>query len=393
MTDRVHRALLPAGLKDVLPPDAESEATVRETLISAFVSRGYDRVKPPLIEFEDSLVSGSGEATSSQTFRMMDPVSQLMLGVRPDMTLQVARIATTRLIDEPRPLRLSYAGEVLRVRGSSLRPERQFAQVGAELIGSDKPEADAEVILMAGEALNAAGADGLSVDLGLPTLVAAICREHGVDPQGNDGVLRGALNQKDAAAIKQFGGPAAPVLGELLAAAGGAAPAIERISGIDLPDDAEREWSHLVSVAEIVKRRAPSLELTIDPVEIRGYEYHSGVTFTIFSKSARGELGRGGRYIAGNGAETAGEAATGITLFLDTVIRSLPDSPQPKRIYLPTGSSPEDARRLRAEGWITVPSLSAEEDGAHRARALGCTHILVDGEVSGIGAGGGAPDG
>ena len=159
MTDRVHHALLPAGLKDVLPPDAESEASVRETLISAFVSRGYDRVKPPLIEFEDSLVSGSGEATSSQTFRMMDPVSQLMLGVRPDMTLQVARIATTRLVDEPRPLRLSYAGEVLRVRGSSLRPERQFAQVGAELIGSDKPEADAEVILMAGEALNAAGAD------------------------------------------------------------------------------------------------------------------------------------------------------------------------------------------------------------------------------------------
>ena len=129
MNGKIHPALLPAGLRDTLPPDAGFEAEVTEGLMAAFAARGYERVKPPLIEFEENLISGSGAATAAQTFRLVDPVSQRMLGVRADMTLQIARIATTRLAELPRPLRLSYAGQVLRVVGSALRPERQFGQV------------------------------------------------------------------------------------------------------------------------------------------------------------------------------------------------------------------------------------------------------------------------
>lgn len=128
MTDLERKALLPAGLRDILPPEAGFEAEICETLAADFGSHGYDRVKPPLVEFEDSLTSGAGAAVSADTFRLMDPVSQRMMGVRADMTTQVARIALTRLTDTPRPLRLSYTGEVLRVRGTQLRPERQFAQ-------------------------------------------------------------------------------------------------------------------------------------------------------------------------------------------------------------------------------------------------------------------------
>ena len=161
MSDDVsnHRALLPAGLRDLLPPDAETEAASVEALMEVFAAHGYQRVKPPLLEFEDSLLAGSGAAVAEQTFRLMDPESQRMMGLRADTTPQVARIATTRLAHAPRPLRLSYAGQCLRVRGSQLAPDRQIAQAGIELIGCDNPAADAEIVLVGAEALAAVGLD------------------------------------------------------------------------------------------------------------------------------------------------------------------------------------------------------------------------------------------
>ena len=132
-------ALLPAGLSDLLPPDAENEAASVAALMEVFASHGYERVKPPLLEFEDGLFAGAGAATADQTFRLMDPESQRMMGLRADTTPQVARIASTRLAAAPRPLRLSYAGQCLRVRGNQLAPERQIGQAGIELIGPAPP--------------------------------------------------------------------------------------------------------------------------------------------------------------------------------------------------------------------------------------------------------------
>ena len=148
-----HQYLLPAGLKDGLPPDAAFEAAMVERLMACFAAWGYERVKPPLIEFEDALLSGMGAAMASDTFRLMDPVSQRMMGVRADITPQVGRIAASRLKGSARPLRLSYAGQVLRVKGEQMRPDRQIGQAGVELIGIASAAADAEVVLLAAEAL------------------------------------------------------------------------------------------------------------------------------------------------------------------------------------------------------------------------------------------------
>ncbi|HBM11611.1 MAG TPA: ATP phosphoribosyltransferase regulatory subunit, partial [Rhodospirillaceae bacterium] len=181
MTDGPSKTLLPDGLRDVLPPEATREATVMRGLIDRFRASAYRRVDPPLVEFEDSLLDGAGTATAPHTFRLMDPVSQRMMGVRADMTVQVARIATSRLIKAPRPLRLCYAGPVLRVRGSQLRPERQVTQAGCEIYGADQAEADAEIIAVAADALHAVGARDLSVDLSLPTIVPAVFDDLGLD--------------------------------------------------------------------------------------------------------------------------------------------------------------------------------------------------------------------
>jgi ATP phosphoribosyltransferase regulatory subunit len=136
--------LLPAGLRDLLPPDAETEAASVEALMAAFAAHGYQRVKPPLLEVEDSLLAGTGAATAEQTPRLMAPDTHRMMGLRADITPQIACVATTRLIGAPRPLRLSYAGQCLRMHASQLAPDRQLAQAGIELIGHDSSAAAGE---------------------------------------------------------------------------------------------------------------------------------------------------------------------------------------------------------------------------------------------------------
>jgi ATP phosphoribosyltransferase regulatory subunit len=241
MADTEERALLPAGMADWLPPAAEHEAWAVETLIGVFRAWGYERVKPPLMEFEDSLLAGPGRAVADNTFRLMDPVSQRMMGLRADVTVQVARIATARLGAWPRPLRLAYAGQVMRVRGSQLRPTRQFGQVGAELIGPDTPDADAEAIVLAARAVRRLGVSDLSVDLGLPTLVPAICRGARVDDD-TARRLRDALDRKDAAAVAalepQLGEAVCALMAGLLNSVGAAESALAQLTDLDLSGEA-----------------------------------------------------------------------------------------------------------------------------------------------------------
>ncbi len=372
MNDSLHPALLPLGLSDLLPPEAAVEARVVAAMMTVLESHGYERVKPPLMEFEENLLSGAGAAMAKETFRLMDPVSQRMIGLRADMTTQVARIATTRLRDAARPLRLCYAGQVLRVKGSQLRPERQVGQVGAELIGTDSVAADLEVVALAAEALQALGIEGLSVDLTLPTLVPAITDALGLDAKEQDR-LRAALDHKDAAAVAAVGGRPAEVLGKLLASAGVAATTLKALKALDLPPAAAEERARLVDVTNRLGAALPGLVITVDPVENRGLEYHTGASFTFFARGVRGELGRGGRYRTGNGE---GEPATGLTLYTDTILRALPPQKRLRRIYVPAGSDAATAKRLRSEGWVTVAGLEAVRDSAAEARRLDCGHRL-----------------
>ncbi|MBC8339900.1 MAG: ATP phosphoribosyltransferase regulatory subunit [Alphaproteobacteria bacterium] len=383
MTDKTDKGLLPAGLSDVLAPDAAFEASVLERLLADFSAHGYERVDPPLIEFEDSLLTGIGAGVAEQTFRLMDPVSQKMMGVRADMTPQVARIAAKRMSKAPRPLRLSYAGQVLRVRGSQLRSERQFTQAGAELIGPDAPAADAEVIVMAAEALANLGIRDLSIDLGLPTLAAAVSEN-----AGNEKIrarLRQALDRKDAASVAELGSDigedTARTLAAMISAAGPATETLAALENLNLSGDAADGHGLLADVVERVRAALPDLAITIDPVENRGFEYHSGVTFTFFAKGVRGELGSGGRYVTNGEDSKNSEGATGFTLFMDTVLRAV-KPPEPKRrVYLPAETPADKAAQLRAEGWVTVAELSDSENAKAEAVRMGCTHILDGDEV------------
>jgi len=395
MTESETRALLPAGLRDILPPDAGFAADLVQRLRACFAGYGYDWVDPPLVEFEDTLFDGAGAAMTLETFRLMDPVSQRMMGLRTDITVQVARIATTRLAKAPRPLRLAYAGDVLRVKGKQLRPERQFTQIGAELIGSAEGAADVEAVVMAVDGLTRLGVRKLSVDLTVPALVPHVLA--GLDaPARAAAAIRAALDRKDAAGVDVAAAPlgqGAAVFSLLLRASGAVDSALAQLARIDLPEAARREADHLATVAGALIAALPGTAFTIDPVESRGLDYHTGVSFAIFRAGVRGELGLGGRYLAGRaGNARPQEPATGFTLYLDPILRALPEAKMPERVYVPFGTAADIATGLRENGHRTVAGLDREpggdaaaaagaESAVAEARRLGCSHLWQGGKI------------
>ncbi len=378
-------ALLPVGLVDLLPSGAEIEADAVSAVMQVFAANGYQRVKPPLLEFEDSLLAGAGAAMADQTFRLMDPESRRMMGLRADMTPQVARIASTRLAGQPRPLRLSYAGQCLRVHATQLAPDRQVVQAGIELIGIDNPAADAEVVVLAAEALSAIGLERVSFDITMPTLAPALLDEAGIVGPVREKLVR-ALDRKDAAAVAKVGGSIAGLLAELLLVAGPADRALAILDTADLGPVSRALYRRLADGIAAIRAAAPELRLTLDPIEFRGFRYHTGLCVTVFSPGHHEEIGRGGRYVSGDN-----EPATGLTLYPDAVLRARTAPPSRPRVYLPWGTARDLGAALRDQGFATVPALEAQPggtaDGAAEARRLGCSHIIHDGAAVPVAAG------
>ena len=191
--------------------------------------------------------------------------------------------------------------------------------------------------------------------------------------------LRAALDHKDAATVAAIAGEAGELLEALLAAAGPVATTLAALDRLVLPARARAERIRLGAVLDGLTVAAPDLKVTVDPVENRGFEYHTGISFTFFAggPSARGplgELGRGGRYEAGDPATP--EPATGFTLYTDTILRVLPEVISPRRVLLPLGADRARAGVLRRTGWVTVAALDPAGDWRAEARRLGCSHVL-----------------
>ena len=210
----------------------------------------------------------------AHVFRVMDPASRRMLGVRADMTPQIARIAATRLSPVARPLRLSYGGQVLNVQGTQMRPDRQLTQAGAELIGIDSVAADVEIIVISVEALAAVGIDKPTVDLNSPALVGAILDALEAD-NARLAELRTALNHKDAANVAQLATEATDILTALIMATGSTDDVLARLEALDLPPAAAAEVARLRAVADGAPRPArrcrshPSIRSSIAASSIR----------------------------------------------------------------------------------------------------------------------------
>ncbi|MDE2561889.1 MAG: ATP phosphoribosyltransferase regulatory subunit [Sphingomonadales bacterium] len=362
--------LLPEGLEDRLPPEAAAATRVMRAIQDVMHANGYDRVLPPMAEFERSMASRMAGINARRMFRFVDPLSLRMLALRADYTPQIGRIAQTRLADAPRPLRLWYAGQTLIIKPEGLDPARERLQCGAELVGADNVAAAREIVTMAIEALEAAGATGISVDFTLPDLVDTLAAKAlPLAPDRIDAVRR-ELDAKDAGGLVDAGGEAYV---PLLYAAGEFDTAIERLAAIDAANNTGGGAlaSRIEGLREIAAPLAGRVRLTLDPSERHGFEYQSWVGFTFYADGVRGALGRGGTYrIAGRGA---GEPATGFSLYPDALVDLVAQGERPdEKLFLPLGHDRAEAARLRAIGWRTLAALSE----ADAPGPLGCTHVL-----------------
>lgn len=387
---KTHPALLPNGLEDLLPPHAGHEAAIAKQLMADFTSFGYRRVKAPLAEFEESLLGEQPwSKLAHKTFRVMDPVSNRMLAIRSDSTPQIARMALSRLKDVPRPLRLSYCADILRAQGSQLRPERQYCQAGCEMIGRDGAEADSEMLLVAVYALSRLGVTGLSVDLCMPSLVEVLFEHHGVKGEGEGArAYREALVLRDRDALLVLGGAIANDLVVLLDASGVAAAGLDALLKVGLPESAVIKVQQVRDVLVLIEAAladigVEGIQFTIDPVEKRGFEYHTGIGYAFFSKGVRGELGRGGRYEAVLGEEH--ETAVGFTLYLDSLRRACPMGDYVREyVYVPSDMSWSDVVGLQGQGYRVVRGCGEVAASIDVMKRMGCTHMYCDGGVVAI---------
>ncbi len=356
--------LLPEGFRDRLPPFALAASQVTRTLLDTLASHGYERVDPPLAEFEDSLRAQMNGADSRNLLRFVDPISQHSMAIRPDMTMQIGRIAMTSMARHPRPLRLSYAGPVLRLRSTQLRPERGRQQIGAELIGSDSVAAVSEIVSVAVEALRSAGLTDITVDFTLPDLIA--CLSNGPLPlpeSVHEDVVR-ELDMKDAGGLVALG---AEAYLPLIEATGPFDSAMERLRTFDQTGILQ---SRLDGMAHVAASIDDQVQITLDPTERHGFEYQSWIGFTFYARGFAHALGRGGSYqICGDG-ET--EAAVGFSFYPDPLIDSGLGAADQRRVFLPKACDQSMAARLRAEGWVTIAALDDENSGLRQ----GCTHWL-----------------
>ncbi|MES2057716.1 MAG: ATP phosphoribosyltransferase regulatory subunit [Pseudomonadota bacterium] len=362
-------ALLPEGFRDRLPPFADAAARLEQAILGAAHSHGYERVDPALAEFEAGLAGRLKSARTQDAVRFVDPVSQATLAIRPDMTAQIGRIAATRMGHHPRPVRLAYAGPVLKLRASQLRPERELRQIGCELIGLDTVAAAREIVEVVVEALAAAGVTGVSIDFTLPDLVDVLAAGPFPVDAGQIDALRDRLDAKDAGGVAAI----APAYLPLIEAAGPFEAAHNRLCAFDAGGTLTSRLDGLWSIAGGLKGR---VALTLDPTERHGFEYQTWLGFSIFADGVLGEIGRGGSYtiVHEDGAE---EAAIGFSLYADAIVAAGLGDIDRRRLFVPLGTDPALSAAMRGQGWVAVTALEAGDT----PEAQLCTHILVGSEA------------
>jgi len=375
----MNRWLLPEDIADVLPAQARKVETLRRTILDLYQSYGYELVSPPILEFLDSLLTGTGSDLNLQTFKLVDQLSGRTLGLRADITPQVARI-DAHLLNRAGVTRLCYAGSVAHARtpvGSSAREE---LQLGAEIYGCATWEADFEAITLLLKTLATAGLEKVYLDLSHAGILTGILAEQKLDKEAIES-LYDLLQSKDRPrliqwaiclpakttealmALTELNGPCAEVLMK-------AKQVLPKHAAID---QALADLEGLVAAVGA----SSGLELSIDLADLRGYQYHSGVMFAAYVDKLPQPIARGGRYDHVGQAFGRSRPATGFSLDLLTLASLSPLAVRKTAIVAPWINDPQlnkaiDA--LRSQGEVVVQLMTGE---AADAAEYECDRELV----------------
>ena len=318
--------LLPEGIEELLPAQAMRLESLRRDLLDLLASWGYELVLPPFIDYLESLLTGTGRDLDLKTFKLTDQLSGRQLGIRADMTPQVARIDSHRLRREA-PTRLCYLGTVLHTLSGSFGGTRSPMQVGAELYGHGGVESDVEILLLTLATLERAGVSDIYLDLGHVHIFRGLARQAGLNDAQElalfDALQRKAIPevraQVEALALPE---PVAAMLCKLSELNGGeeVIPAAHEALK-DASDEVRGSLDYLVQVAEALKARRPDVPLHYDLAELRAYQYQTGIVFAAFVMGEGTEIARGGRYDDIGKAFGRARPATGFSADLRTLLR------------------------------------------------------------------------
>lgn len=385
------RWLLPEGIQEVLSPQALTIESKRRTLLDLYHSWGYDLVEPPMIDFLDSLLTGTGHDLHLMTFTLTDQISGRLLGVRADMTPQIARIDAHHIKTE-HPSRFCYIGQVLKTRFEGFSQSRSPLQVGVELYGHNGPQSDIEVLLLMVETLKSVGLDDFHIDLGHVGIFRSLVRQAGLNKNEEESLFD-VLQRK---AVTELSGLVAKFnitqqqqqqfmsLVEL----NGDISTIDKARSVLVNDETnhdelQSELDNLEAIATGLLLRQPDLKLYFDLSELRGYSYHTGVVFAAYLPGYGQEIAKGGRY-DGIG-ETFGRSrpATGFSTDLTHLVsisKEMKSVLTSEIIFAPIANDLQQEQqlvttimKLRQQGKRVIRELP---DSNSNADSLNCTHIL-----------------
>jgi ATP phosphoribosyltransferase regulatory subunit len=365
----MRRWLLPEHIEDVLPAEARAIERLRLAILDLFESHGYELVAPPLLEYVESLLSGTGRDLELATFKLVDQLSGRMMGVRADHTPQVARI-DAHLLDRQGVARLCYCGSVLHTVPAGMTKMREPIQIGAELYGHAGLEADVEIVQLMIAALTKVGIERVHIDLGHPAIYRAMAAGVKLDRDAAESLFH-AVQQKDAPAAREIAGDSFAALTAL----NGGRDIIARARS-ELPKSPAIDAALDALERLTAQCAAPGVDISVDLAELGGFNYESGLVFAAFTPGSPDAIARGGRYDEVGASFGRARPATGFTLDLRQLAGLAPKPAPDEKILAPAldDASLKDAiAQLREAGNIVIVEMPGTE--THRGE-LGCERKL-----------------
>jgi ATP phosphoribosyltransferase regulatory subunit len=369
------RWLLPEAIEDVLPAQAVRLEYLRRRLLDTFDSHGYELVMPPLLEYVESLLTGSGHDLDLRTFKLVDQLSGRSMGLRADITPQVARI-DAHLLNRQGVTRLCYCGNVVHTLPAAFNGTREPLQIGLELYGHAGLEADIEVLRLLALSLESGGLAASRIDLSHVRVFRALAQAANMAPE-REQELFAALQGKDLPTVRELVADVSePARSALLALPElyGDRSVLAKAARVLPPDPA---IAAALGELERLADACDDLPLSFDLADLRGYHYHSGVMFAAYAAGSAAAIALGGRYDEVGKAYGRARPATGFSMDLREFARLSPERTAKAAILAPW---PEDdglhaeAARLRASGERVVLALPGHEESWCEA---GCDRILV----------------
>ncbi len=374
----MRRWLLPEYIEDILPSEALRIEGLRRRILDLFRAHGYELVMPPMLEYLESLLTGTGHDLDLRTFKLVDQLSGRLLGLRADITPQVARI-DAHLLNREGVTRLCYAGSVVHAQPSGLNRTREPLQIGAEVYGHAGVESDVEIQALMVSALRLAGVDDLYLDLGHVAVFRSLMQRGGVNGELESELFR-VLQSKDVPTLREMVAPLDAGLREALLLLP------ELYGGLPMLHEARRrlpDFPELRQALSEMETIAAHLSHVVtvhcfDLAELRGYHYHSGVVFAAYTKGHPAAVALGGRYDEVGQAFGRARPATGFSLDLRELAALAPAAAPASGILAPHVPQDESLRRkveaLRAQGEVVIVDLPGH---AATRGELGCDRQLV----------------